>query len=112
MMPKRKVDRIRRGSGLAAAAALAVVALVAAAGGALPLAASAANSPPKPTDPNQPFADGCTREPAALIEGSSPSWTFVYQTPSTQTAPTPQWVTGTLTTPVAGTLAVHPSRDD
>jgi hypothetical protein len=78
-------------------------------------APAAADNPPapQPTGPSpQSLTDGCQRDPASLISGSSPEWTYVYNTPAAQAAPPARWVSGIASSNNAAFQAVHTSGAD
>ena len=77
---------------------------------AIPALASA--TPPQPDSRTQPLADGCQRNPTALIAQQTPEWTYVYNTPSDQPPPPPQWVSGTASSFNPKFQAVHTSGAD
>jgi uncharacterized repeat protein (TIGR01451 family) len=77
-------------------------------------AAYAADPPaPQPTGDNpQSLADGCQRDPAALIAGATPEWAYVYNTPADQPPPPPRWATGTANSFNPAFQPVHTSGAD
>lgn len=77
-------------------------------------AARADNPPaPQPTgDRPQSLADGCQRDPAALIAGATPEWAYVYNTPADQPPPPRQWVTGVASSNNPRFQAVHTAGAD
>jgi uncharacterized repeat protein (TIGR01451 family) len=76
--------------------------------------ARADNPPaPQPTgDRPQSLADGCQRDPAALIAGATPEWAYVYNTPADQPPPPPQWDSGVADSFNPQFQAVHTSGAD
>ena len=78
--------------------------------------AVASPSPPDPvgttTSPSQSLADGCQRNPPGLFSRNSPEWTYIYNTPSNQAPPPPQWVTGTVSSFNPSFAAVHVAGGD
>jgi hypothetical protein len=75
--------------------------------------ASAAGAAPKaPDSTTQPLKDGCQRSPVAMLAGQSPEWAYVYNTPASQPAPPPRWVTGTVSSGNPAFQAVHTSGGD
>jgi uncharacterized repeat protein (TIGR01451 family) len=76
--------------------------------------ARADNPPaPQPTgDRPQSLADGCQRDPAALIAGATPEWAYVYNTPADQPPPAPLWASGTANSFNPRFQAVHTSGAD
>jgi uncharacterized repeat protein (TIGR01451 family) len=80
----------------------------------LAVTARADNPPaPQPTGASpQSLVDGCQRDPAALIAGSTPEWAYVYNTPSDQPPPPPQWVSGVANSFNPQFQAVHTSGAD
>lgn len=86
-----------------------------AAGVGSPVATSVAIAPPapEPAGPNsQSLADGCQRNPSALLAKQSPEWTYVYNTPSNQPPPPAQTVVGTISAFNPRYAAVHTSGGD
>ena len=93
---------------------------------ALPIALAAAttravggNPPPpdpvgSPGNPAQSLKDGCQRNPLGLLSRNSPEWSYVYNanTSSTGAPPSPQWVTGTVSSFNPKVSAVHTSGGD
>jgi uncharacterized repeat protein (TIGR01451 family) len=77
-------------------------------------AAYAADPPaPQPTGARpQSLADGCQRDPAALIAGATPEWAYVYNTPADQPPPPPRWASGTANSFNPAFQAVHTSGAD
>ncbi|MFN2463085.1 MAG: hypothetical protein ABR573_04175 [Candidatus Dormibacteria bacterium] len=77
--------------------------------------AHADSNPPAPqstgADP-QSMKDGCGRDPLALLSRREPEWAYVYDTPSSQPAPAPRWVAGTVSADNPRFAAVHVSGGD
>jgi hypothetical protein len=61
---------------------------------------------------SQSLADGCQRNPSALLSKQSPEWTYIYNTPSNQPPPPAQTVVGTLSSQNPRYAAVHTSGGD
>ncbi len=82
---------------------------------ALLAAPARADNPPAPQPTGaqpQSLVDGCQRDPAALIAGATPEWAYVYNTPSDQPPPPPQWVSGVANSFNSRFQAVHTSGAD
>jgi hypothetical protein len=75
-----------------------------------PVAASA--SPPAPDAQTQPLVDGCQRSPGALLTRQTPEWAYVYNTPASQPAAAPQWVSGVISSGNPAFQAVHTAGGD
>jgi hypothetical protein len=88
------------------------VALTAGAALALALPSGAQASPPAPNAQTQPMIDGCQRSPGALLTKQSPEWAYVYNTPPSQPAPPPQWVSGVVSSGNPEFQAVHTAGGD
>ena len=86
---------------------------------AFPIApAAVAENPPPPessgnnANQSQALADGCQRDPAALIAQQTPEWAYVYNTPPDQPPPPPQWVSGVIDSYNHAFQPVHTSGAD
>jgi hypothetical protein len=73
---------------------------------------SALAAPPAPDAQTQPLADGCQRNPGALLTKQSPEWAYVYNTPPSEPPPQPQWVHGVVSSGNPAFQAVHTAGGD
>jgi hypothetical protein len=65
-----------------------------------------------PGNPPQSLKDGCQRNPGQLLLRNSPEWAYVYNTPTDQPPPPPQWLTGTVSSFNPKFEAVHTAGGD
>jgi hypothetical protein len=81
--------------------------------------AAGGNPPPpdpvgSPGNPAQSLKDGCQRNPLGLLSRDSPEWAYVYDSNASSSGPppSPQWVTGTVSSFNPKAAAVHTSGGD